>query len=47
MFYFYTPWKRHKTSDCLTFIGGIERDHWCKMVKARKMVTVDFLGTVR
>ena len=31
MFYFYTPWKRQKTSDFLTFSGGIEIEHWLKM----------------
>ena len=28
MFPIYAPWKRHKTSDFLTFSGVIEREHW-------------------
>ena len=28
MFDFFTPWKRQKTSDFLTFPGGIEMQHW-------------------
>ena len=31
MFPFYTPWKRQKTFDFLTFSGGIEREHWPEM----------------
>ena len=29
--HFYTPWKVHKTSGFLRFLGGIERWHWTKM----------------
>ena len=29
--FFYTPWKYQKTSDFLTFSGGIERDQWHEM----------------
>ena len=29
--HFYTPWKRQKTKDFLTFSGGIEMWHWTKM----------------
>ena len=31
VFHFYTPWKRQKTFDFLTFSGGIEMEHvlWC------------------
>ena len=28
---FYTPWKRQKTQDFLTFSGGIEMKRWDKM----------------
>ena len=27
MFHFYTPWKRQKTKDFLTFSGDIEMEH--------------------
>ena len=27
MFHFYTPWKRQKTKDFLTFSGGMEMEH--------------------
>ena len=26
MLHFYTPWKRQKTKDFLTFLGGIEKN---------------------
>ena len=32
MFHFYSPWKRHKTFGFLTFSGGIEMEHWSKML---------------
>ena len=32
MFYFYTPRKRQKTFGFDTFLGGIEMDHWGKLV---------------
>ena len=31
MIHFYTPWKRQKTSDFLTFSGGVKIEHWAKM----------------
>ena len=31
MFPFYTPWKRQKTRDFLTFSGFTEREHWPEM----------------
>ena len=31
MFHFYTPWKRKKTKSFLTFLGGIEMEHWVKI----------------
>ena len=31
MFHFYTPWKRHKTFGFLTFLRGIEMEHWIKL----------------
>ena len=31
MFHFYTPWKRQKTKGFLTFLGGIEIEHWAKI----------------
>ena len=31
MFKFYTPWKRQKTFDFLTFLGGIEMEHLSKI----------------
>ena len=31
MFYFYTPWKRQKTFDFLTFSMVIDMKHWFKM----------------
>ena len=30
---FYTPWKLQKSSDFLTFLGGIEMEHWLQMGK--------------
>ena len=27
MFYFYSPWKRHKSSGFMTFSGGVEVEH--------------------
>ena len=31
MLHFYTPWKRQKIKDFLTFPGGVEMEHWVKM----------------
>ena len=31
MFHFYTPWKHHKISGFLTFLGGIELENWVKV----------------
>ena len=31
MFDFYTPWKHQKTEGFMTFLGGIEVEHWLKM----------------
>ena len=30
MLHFYIPQKRQKTSGFLTFLGGIEMEHWAK-----------------
>ena len=30
---FYTPLKLQKSSDFLTFLGGIEMEHWLQMGK--------------
>ena len=31
MFQFYVPWKRQKTEGFLTFLGGLEIEHWDKI----------------
>ena len=31
MFHFYTPWKRQKTRGFLTFLVGIEIEHWLEL----------------
>ena len=31
IFHFYTPWKRQKTFDFVTYSGGIGMEHWTKM----------------
>ena len=30
--YFYAPWKRQKTEGLFDVLGGIEIEHWAKMV---------------
>ena len=47
---FFTPWKPKKTSGSVIFSGGIERDQWYEMVKAKEtnfqIVNVMLIGTL-
>ena len=33
MFHFHIPWKRQKTKDFLTFLGGLEMEYWTNVNK--------------
>ena len=41
MSYFYTPWKRQKTKDFLTFSGSVEIENWSEKGQS-KMLSVAF-----
>ena len=42
MFYFYTPWKRHKTFSFLTLSEGIEMEHSAKIGEVNFSQVIDY-----